>query len=85
MNTHINNMIPVPDNCLTQLKYNQVESLRSFSNEKEKNLIDNVHDTLQNKPLKLYLKCIAKPDSSLASRCCNFKILEEKCSSYSNT
>ena len=69
---NINNMIPVPNNCLTQLKYNQVESFRSFSNEKEKTL-------------KLYLKCIAKPDSSLASRCCNFKILEENCSSYSNT
>ena len=33
---NINNMIPVPDHCLTQLKYNQVESFRSFSNEKEK-------------------------------------------------
>ena len=65
-------MIPVPDNCLTQLKYNQVESFRSFSNEKkitdyvyllqkEKALIDNVQDTLQNKVLKLYQKCIAKP------------------------
>lgn len=60
---NINNMIPVPDNCLTQLKYNQVESFRSFSNEKEKTdyvyllqkekaLIDNVQDTLQNKALK---------------------------------
>ena len=74
----INNMIPVPDNCLTQLKYNQVESFRSFSNEKEKTdyvyllqkekaLIDNVQDTLQNKAMKLYQKCIAKPDSSLAT------------------
>ncbi len=33
---NINNMIPVPDNCLTQLKYNQIEIFRSFSNEKEK-------------------------------------------------
>ena len=88
-------MIPVPDNCLTQLKYNQVESFRSFSNEKkitdyvyllqkEKALIDNVQDTLQNKALKLYQKCIAKPDSSLAARCWNFKTLEEKYSSYSD-
>ena len=92
----INHMIPVPDNCLTQLKYNQVESFRSFSNEKEKTdyvyllqkekaLIDNVQDTLQNKAMKLYQKCIAKPDSSLAARCCDFKMLEEKCSSYSDT
>ena len=93
---NINNMIPVPDNCLTQLKYNQVESFRSFSNEKEridyiyllqkeKALIDNVQDSLQNKAMKLYQKCIAKPDSSLAARCCNFKMLEEKCSSYFDT
>ena len=76
-------MIPVPDNCLTQLKYNQVESFRSFSNEKErtdyvyllqkeKALIDNVQDSLQNNAMKLYQKCIAKPDSSLAARCCVF-------------
>ena len=45
---------------------------------KKKTLIDNVQDTLQNKALKLYQKCIAKPDSSLAARCCNFKMLEEK-------
>ena len=69
-------MIPVPDNCLTQLKCNQVESFRSFGNEKkitdyvyflqkEKARIDNVRDTLQNKVLKLYQKCIAKPDFPL--------------------
>ena len=85
---------PVPDNCLTQLKYNQIENFRSFSNEKEKTdyiyllqkekfLIDNVQDILQNKALKLYQKCISKPEASLAVRCCDFKMLEEKCRSYS--
>jgi protein AbiQ len=93
---NINNMIPVPDNCLTQLKYNQVANFRSFSDEKEKTnyiyllqkekaLIDNVQDTIQAKALKLYQKCIVKPDSSLAARCCDFKMLEEKCSSYIGT
>lgn len=33
---NLNNMIPVPDSCITQLKYNQVEYFRSFKNEKEK-------------------------------------------------
>lgn len=58
---NINNMIPVPDNCLTQLKYNHVENFRSFSNEKEKtnyvyllqkekSLIDNVQEILKTKP-----------------------------------
>ena len=73
-----------------------IENFRSFSNEKEKTdyiyllqkekaLIDHVQDTLQNKAMKLYQKCITKPDSSLAARCCNFKVLEEKCSSYIDT
>ncbi|MBD5445133.1 MAG: hypothetical protein HDR29_06225 [Lachnospiraceae bacterium] len=52
--------------------------------QKEKALIDKVQDTLQIKALKLYQKCTDKPDSSLASRCCNFKMLEEKCTSYTN-
>ena len=94
---NINNMIPVPDNCLTQLKYNQIDCFRSFKSDKEKNriificskkekfLIDNIQNTLQNKAMKLYQKCIAKPDSSLAARCCNFKMLEEKCLSYLHT
>lgn len=93
---NINNMIPVPDHCLTQLKYNQVEKYRTFSDErektnyiyllqKEKALIDNVQDILQRKAIKLYQKCIDKPNSSLAARCCDFKMLEEKCSLYSCT
>lgn len=93
---NINNMIPVPDNCLTQLKYNQIDCFRSFKSDKEKTdyiyllqkekfLIDNIQNTLQNKAMKLYQKCIAKPDSSLAARCCNFKMLEEKCLSYLHT
>ena len=90
---NINNMIPVPDNCLTQLKYNQVENFRSFDSEKEKtdyiyllqkekSMIDDIQNTLQSKALKLYQKCITKPNCSLAQRCCNFKLLEEKCNFY---
>lgn len=30
---NINNMIPVPNHCLTQLKYNQVEQFRSFNSD----------------------------------------------------
>ena len=33
---NLNNLIPVPDNCIKQLKYNQIENFRSFHNEKEK-------------------------------------------------
>lgn len=31
---NLNNMIPVPSDCITQLKYNQIEKFRSFSSEK---------------------------------------------------
>lgn len=92
---NINNMIPVPDDCLIQLKYDQVEAFRFFKNEKEKmdyiyllqkekSLIDDVQDILQNKAKKLYIKCKTKPTSSLASRCCNFLMLEEKSKTYTN-
>lgn len=93
---NLNNMIPVPDSCITQLKYNKVTDFRSFKNEKEmtdyiyllqkeKEMIDKIQDTLQGKAQKLYKKCIDKPTSSLAARCCNFKLLEEKCSLYITT
>lgn len=90
---NLNNMIPVPDSCITQLKYNQIEQFRSFNNEKEKNdyiyllqkeknIIDRFQSTLQRKAEKLYEKCLRIPNSSLASRCCNFKLLEEKLNFY---
>ena len=90
---NLNNMIPVPDSHITQLKYNQIEQFRSFSNEKEKNdyiyllqkemaIIDNLQSILQRKAEKLYEKCLRIPNSSLASRCCNFKLLEEKSKAF---
>ena len=86
---NLNNMIPVPDSCITQLKYDQIEQFRSFNNEKEKTdyiyllqkekaIIDSMQHTIQQKAEKLYAKCLRIPNSSLASRCCNFKLLEEK-------
>ena len=90
---NINNMIPVPDYCVTQLKYNQIDQFRSFSNEKEKTdyifllqkekkIIDNIQSILENKARKLYNKCVDNINSSLAKRCCDFRLLEEKCTCY---
>ena len=90
---NINNMIPVPDQCIVQLKYNKVQEFRKFSNEKqrtdyiyllqkEKELIDLDSDIIQRKALKLYEKCLRIPDSSLAKRCCKFYLLEEKSKQY---
>ncbi len=90
---NINNMIPVPDDCITQVKYNQISQFRSFESEKEetdyiyllqkeKALIDTVQELLQAKAQKLYQKCKDKPQSSLAARCCNFTLLETKADEY---
>ncbi len=93
---NLNNMLPVPDQCLKQLKYNQIEDYRLFSCQKEKTdyiyllqkekqLIDSVQNILQNKAKKLYKKCKENPYSSLALRCCNFSLLEEKSILYCNS
>ena len=90
---NLNNMIPVPGECIIQLKYDRVEDFRRFSNEKEKtdyiyllqkekNILDHEQVLIQTKAEKLYSICAKHPTSVLASRCCNFKLLEEKCSSY---
>ncbi len=89
----INNMIPVLDFCITQLKYDKIANFRTFLNEKEKTyyiyllqkeklIIDKIALILQSKAQKLYQKCLDKPYSSLAARCCNFLLLEEKCKYY---
>lgn len=90
---NINNMIPVPDKYVTQLKYNEIDKFREFSSEKEKmnyilllqkekNAIDEIQDILINKAKKLYTKCKEMPEGKLAKRCCNFSLLEVKSREY---
>lgn len=90
---NINNMIPVPTKCVTQLKYNKISEFRSFVDDtdmtnyiyllqKEKSIIDSIDKVLQEKAEKLHKKCIDNPDSKLASRCCRFNVLEELCNNY---
>ena len=80
---NINNMIASLNPAT--IYYDKEKTDYIYLLQKEKFLIDNIQNTLQNKAMKLYQKCIAKPDSSLAARCCNFKMLEEKCLSYLHT
>lgn len=90
---NLNNMIPIPDECVIQLKYNEVEKFRSFVNEKEKTnyiyllqkekkIIDNLESVLTEKARKLYHKSQENPDGKLSQRCCNFTLLEEKSKEY---
>lgn len=90
---NINNMIPVPASCVKQLKYNNISEFRSFVSEKEKTdyiyllqkekrIIDSCSMVLKSKAEKLYKKIEQLPNSSLARRCCNFKLLEFKSIEY---
>ncbi|MCR5835769.1 MAG: type III toxin-antitoxin system ToxN/AbiQ family toxin [Lachnospiraceae bacterium] len=93
---NINNMIPVPDQCVTQLKYDKVQEFRTFENEKsktdyiyllqkEKSIIDEIDEAIRKKANKLYRKVSKYPESSLAKRCCDFKLLQEKSLEYNET
>lgn len=86
---NLNNMIPVPEKCIIQLKYNEIEKYRSFKTEleknnyiqllqKEKQIIDASIHPLLHRAQKLYNICTKNPNCSIALRCCNFKLLEEK-------
>ena len=90
---NLNNMIPVPDACLTEIKYNTIANYRRFnSNDEkvdyiyllqlEKKFIDAYEERIINNANKLYSKCKQFPDSNLARRCCNFALLEEKCKEW---
>jgi protein AbiQ len=90
---NINNMIPVPDGCIQKLKYNEIQCFRDFKTEKdktdyiyllqkEKMILDALSETIQDKARKLYTKVSLNPTSSLAMRCCDFKLLLEKAVEY---
>lgn len=90
---NINNMIPVPDECLIQLKYDNIQDYRKFSGkqdrinyiyllQKEKDIIDQIDEVLSEKAKKLLEKVKLNPHSSLARRCCNFGLLQEKAKQY---
>lgn len=90
---NINNMVPIPDKYITKLKYDKIQDFRSFQNDKEmvdyiyllqkeKKIIDELEEVLKRKAQKLYNKYIQMPESSLAERCCNFILLQEKAAIY---
>ena len=87
----INNMIPIPKEMYTEITFENLESFREFKNKRDKKqywkllskeieLIDE-HELLSSAE-KLYRIVTNHPESYLAKRCCNFRLLEEKYLSY---
>ena len=90
---NLNNMIPVLDQYATMLSYNDLPKYRRFNNAQEltnyilllqieKTIIDSEEDTIKEKALKLYDTVTQYPESSIAMRCCNYRLLEEKMKEY---
>lgn len=85
---NFNNMIPVLKNNVVELDLNAKANSRSESNylkllNEQIYWLNRHSDSLYNKSKKLYDKYINNElNFNIKNRCCNFKLLEEKCLEY---
>ena len=85
---NLNNMIPVSENNYSLIdlnkKINNIEELKYQKLLKEQlNWLNENYNQVKNKSLKLYqLYNNGKLPQNIKSRCCNFKLLEQKCVEY---
>ena len=90
---NINNMIPISNIDIEILDYKKINNYRNFDSEKEKRLyisflscelrlINNKIEKIKESAMKLYNEKINNPNSKISKRCCDFKLLEEKCKLY---
>ena len=85
---NFNNMLPVTKNNIIELDLNK-ECLTKTEQKYTKLLKEQIYwlnrnnEKIYEKSKKLYEKYLSKTlNSSIAIRCCNFKLLEEKCIEY---
>lgn len=80
---NFNNMLPVTKNNIIKLDLNKEFLTRS--EEKYKKLLKEQIYWLNRNDEKLYDKYIDSTlNTNIAKRCCNFKLLEEKCNEFNN-
>ena len=90
---NLNNMIPIDNDSVKNLKYSEIERYRNFKTNKEKSLyisllnmelelINNKIEKIKANAFKLYNEKTNRPNSKISKRCCDFKVLEEKCRKY---
>jgi len=90
---NLNNMIPIEDNYVRLLKYDNLREYRIFENEKdfekfvlllkkELHIINANEALIRKNAITLYKFKIEKPETSMAKRCCDFRLLEQKCKEY---
>ena len=90
---NLNNMVPIADEHIRILKYKEIDKYRKFKNNNERDLyisfinlelklINDKIEKIKASAIKLYTEKIARPSSKISRRCCDFKLLENKCKEY---
>lgn len=90
---NINNMIPITDSNVKELKYKDIEEYREFNSDKDKKLyiaflslelglINDKMEKIKKNAMKIYNEKINNPESNVSKRCCNFKLLEKVSVNY---
>ena len=90
---NINNMIPIPEELITELDYKDVEKYKKFENEKKRedyinllrkelHLIRSLSPTILANAEYLYDHNKDYPNDNLSKRCCNFVLLEQAMIQY---
>lgn len=87
---NFNNMIPVDEKNIIELELNkecltQTEFMYTKLLKKQLYWLNRHQDKLYGRSKKLYEKYLdGTLSKNIANRCCNFKLLEEKCKEYNN-
>lgn len=90
---NLNNMVPIADDYIRILKYKEIDEYRIFKNSNERELyisfinlelklINDKIEKIKKSAIKLYTEKLQRPNSKISKRCCDFKLLENKCKEY---
>lgn len=88
---NLNYMFPVPPEAIIPLTSNNIDTYRTFTSEKEKSqYIKFLQIQMQSieklnideRAIKLYKHCQAKPNDRISLRCFDYTMLEQKCHEY---
>ncbi len=81
---NLNNMIPVPKSYLEKIEINQIKDYKyKYMLKEQLNWINKNQLRIQNRARNLYyLILFNHAQEQLIQRCCNFKLLEQKCNDF---
>lgn len=81
---NLNNMIPIPRIALQEINISQIQDIKYRQMlYKQLNWVKNNQERINNRAKNLYYLVIQKKATNdLIERCCNFRLLEEKCQEF---